>query len=130
MSGASMAACMATQVVGSDVTPSPTPNWANCSGVLVASTNTVQIQAINAPITLMASWTGAGGLSAFVNGVQTVLTNPGSFVAHLNDEVSFQAFNVGASGTVTVVNTSDSGATLDTFTYAIYSYQFSNPLPS
>lgn len=117
-------------VIGSDVTPSPTPNWADTSGVLVASTNIQQIQGINAPVSLTTSWTGLGGVSIFVNGVQTILTNPGTVVVHNNDNVGFQAFNTGTSGTVTVKNASDSSVTLDTFTYAIYSFTFGPPLPS
>lgn len=139
MSGALLAVVMGTDAIvgggggggiGSDVTPDAV-NWPNCSGVVTASTPPQTISGIDTTITLSITWTGAGSLGVSKTGSAGAATgsNPTSVPVSNGDTLAFILSGVGTSGTVTVTNVSDSSTVLDTFTYAVYNYTFTPPVP-
>lgn len=128
-----------TVTPGSDVTPTAV-NWANISESTTGtgSNATQTIAAIDAPITLRASWTSSGStptLYVYRNGalLASSSTSPIDFTVSVGQTVNF-AVSVpssgSASGTVTVTNQSDAAATLDTFTYAVTSVVTNDMTPN
>lgn len=124
-----------TSVVTNDATPSAI-DWTdtgNGVGTGIGSTNTPTISGIDVPITLRLSWTVSGNpLAAMyvsVNGSAAAsgATSPLDFVVSNGQTVGFSYTNftgyfydtVSTSGTATVTNLTDGGATLDTFTYDV-----------
>jgi hypothetical protein len=111
---------------GSDVTPDAI-NFNNIVAFAsFGTTNTVTISGIDAPITLRATWTASGTPILgywYVNGaLVSIGTSPRDVTVTNGATVYFRAYmtDEGAStGTVTVTNQSDGGATLDTFTFYI-----------
>ena len=125
-----------------DVTPNPTPNWANISydgfgGVYIA--NVQQIQGINVPITLEVTrsgtnfilytrvdnsapgWTNGGVWTGDITGWTTISTYPYTFSISNNQYVSFGCDPdvVDGTWTITIKNNSDGATTLDTFTATV-----------
>lgn len=127
----------AVAVGGGDVTPAAV-NWGNITNSGVNNgqgVNSAQtITGVNSPVTLQAAWTSLNSppYSArgawFKNGVlvSALADSPVSVNCVVNDSLYFymscsNALEEGNydTGTVTVTNTSDSGATLDTFTFTL-----------
>lgn len=113
-----------------DVTPAAV-NWANITSPTNVNADQT-ISSIGVPITLRATVSGAGGTGAITIGVWV----NGSAVAAIpapsdgssvewsvvsGDTVHFACTIFGGTrtGTVTVTNQSDGGASLDTFTYNV-----------
>ena len=128
-----------TVTPGSDVTPTAV-NWANISESTTGtgSNATQTIAAIDAPITLRASWTSSGStptIYVYRNGalLTSSSTSPIDFSVTVGQTVNF-AVSVpssgSASGTVTVTNQSDAAATLDTFTYSVTSVVTNDKTPN
>lgn len=142
--GARAATVAAAAAPAVDVTPNPTPNWANIaySGITGFYTTAVQqVQGIASPITLelsindatniiiyyrvdgsAPSWTNGGTeWNGDITGWTQVLSFPVTFSVSNNQYVSFgcepQAGNI--VKTLTVKNNSDGAVTLDTFTATI-----------
>lgn len=121
---------------GSDVTPSAV-NWGDISktgtsGFENNSGSAVTLAAIDLPITLKATWTSVSAHPAWgywvKNGIvaNAAAPSPVSVTASVNDVLYFVVYCAHTfpqgnydTGTVTVTNTSDSNATLDTFTYEV-----------
>jgi len=126
---------------GGDVTPNPTPNWANIGYDDNNALSTVavqQIQGINTTISLEVTitanaifakfykidnsapaWTNGGTVSGFT-GWTTIGSFPLTFNVTNNQYVSFGCYSYGdETATVTVKNNSDGAVTLDTFTATI-----------
>lgn len=118
---------------GGDVTPSAI-NWGDItvtSGDGIESNSAQTLAGINSPITLRASWTSTStnptkgqwvknGIS-----VQAPQLSPVEVTASVGDQLYWQTYCAYThpsgnydTGTVTVTNQSDGGATLDTFTFA------------
>lgn len=142
--GARAAAVAAAAAPAADVTPNPTPNWADIAynGLTTLYTTAVQqVQGISSPITLelsindatniiiyyrvdgsAPSWTNGG---AEWDGVPTgwtqVASFPVTFSVSNNQYVSFGCDSgaVNTVKTLTVKNNSDGAVTLDTFTATI-----------
>lgn len=132
---------------GSDVTPDSL-NWGNITatdtinGVGSNSGSEQTLAGIDAQITLRAVWTSTSSSPAkgqwIKNGaaVQSVQASPVTVNVSLGDKVYFSmsARNSGTagnydSGTVTVTNDTDGGASIDTFTFAVqYIYSGGSPL--
>ena len=88
------------------------------------ATNTVTISGIDAPITLRATWTASGTpifAYWYVNGALVAFgASPRDVTVTNGATLYFVAYMTGdgaSTGTVTVTNQSDGGATLDTFTF-------------
>lgn len=100
---------------GFDVTPNAV-NWVNISGAGSGSNANQTISGIDTSIEIAWSYSGTG----VVNVLGDVNDGAGQMsprTVSSGDTLSFTASSVaGGSGTVTVVNNSDGGATLDTFT--------------
>jgi hypothetical protein len=123
VTGAAMAAAGVNSQLGSSgtVVPSPTPVWPGIYGVDVGSTNSQTISGITSPITLSLSNSGGGALLYSLNGVATHYT--GSFTVNAGDILLF-TIAVGLapkSGTITVTNVSNGGATLANINYVVNS---------
>jgi hypothetical protein len=112
-----LAATMGTH----DFTPDAV-NWGNISfsDPDISGSNANQtISGITAPITLTVSWTGSGLTMNYDidDGSNTSISNGGTLSISSGQTLSFTAGRVAnGSNTVTVANSSDGGATLDTFT--------------
>jgi YD repeat-containing protein len=124
----------ATVTVAVGVAPithvSPNPQWANISAfgttAPVTGSNANQaIQGINTAITLQLSQTGAGGNHYYSknNGAWTSWTNGSTLSVGANDTLKFEVTKSSGSGeitgTITVVNQSDSNTQIGSFTYDI-----------
>jgi hypothetical protein len=103
------------------VVPSPTPVWTSIYGYDYGVTNSQTISGISAPISISASNSGAATLFYVLNGVSTLYT--GAFTARDGDVLAWSVAVglTGKSGTITVTNGSDGGATLATITYVLVS---------
>ena len=116
-----------------DVTPGAV-NWGNISGVDEASNSGQTISDITSFITLRATFSGVSGDAtgtivpnvAGVEGTGATVSEGGSFsfVVSNGQSVYFTARAAGTAlqarnCTVTITNSSDGGATLDTFTSAV-----------
>jgi hypothetical protein len=107
---------------GGIVTPSPTPAWTAIAGVDDASSNNQTIAGISAPMSIGATITGSGVLFYTRNGAPFVYT--GAFTVHNADVIAWSVSTPGTnrvSGTITVLNDSDGGATLCTIAYHLAS---------
>jgi len=100
---------------GTDVTPDAI-NWADIGGVSPQSNAAQTFTGINTAIEITFSYTGTGTpfITATKNG--SVPFTSGDSVES-GDTLSFSVstFGADATGTVTIVNASDSNTTLDTF---------------
>lgn len=124
-----MSVCVVVQssgIGGSGADPTPDAIAFNniVSYTFFGATNTVNISGIDQPITLRAAWVASGTPIVgywYVNGaLQAYGSSPLEVTVTNGSTVYFAAYQTttGAStGTVTVTNQSDSGATLDTFTF-------------
>ncbi len=95
-------------------------SWTNIFDFGAGSTNYQTLSAITVPISISASSTGAGLLHYIKNGTVAVYT--GALNVSAGDTLAWLISNSGAtgvSGTVTVFNQSNGGATLATFTYTV-----------
>lgn len=103
---------------GTDVTPNAI-NWGNVSGDISGSNSNQTFGGIDTNITVSWSYSGTGSVT--VLGVVNNGSGAGSPVSIANgDTLRFSVSSGGAaSGTVTVVNVSDSSTTLDTFTVSM-----------
>ncbi|HEY5072067.1 MAG TPA: hypothetical protein VII63_08550 [Caulobacteraceae bacterium] len=102
------------------VTPNALP-WKVIYGITPASTQPLQVTGITNPITVSASLAGGASLAHILNGAVTAYSGP--FVVNLNDYLAWQvsgAFGTDYSGTITVTNTTDSGALLAHVTYILH----------
>ena len=118
---------------GGDVTPSAI-NWTDLSvtsGSGIETTIEQTIAGINSPITVRAAWTSTSSTPCYgrwlKNGVavQSPQASPVEVTAISGDKLQWSSYAANShpsgnydTGTVTVTNQSDSGASLDTFTYA------------
>jgi hypothetical protein len=118
---AALAGITATSAASGVVIPSPTPVWTAIFGYDAASTNNQTLAGITAPISLSASLSGAGALLYVKNGVATLYT--GAFSAVVGDVIAWTVLAglSTVSGTLTVTNASDAGATLATIGYVVKS---------
>lgn len=108
-----------------DVTPNPTPDWADVSDLPPVYSSTVQIQGINTPITLSITDVAGDGVSIDISvntinaygGTITTYSGPGTtFIVNPNEYVTFKAYDFPVPGTSAgfdVYNDSDGGAFLD-----------------
>jgi len=116
-----------TGTSGPDVTPNAV-NWADVTSGNQATTSMQQFTGINQTITLSISWTASGGGQFFYSknttntydtGTQVSLTSsPTSLTISNGDYLGFRLNWVSTDNdvrNVTVTNTSDGNATLDTF---------------
>ena len=103
------------------VTPSPTLNWSNVAGSLIGSTQVLTVLAITQAISVSATNSGASSLIYTLNGSGKTYT--GAFPVHAGDTLSWQLYGIG-NGTVTVLNQSNAGAVLATFTYLVTGIYF------
>lgn len=117
-----LAAWAAMAGAASDVTPDAV-NWANVSGVQPQANANQTINGITSSITISLSYVGDFPVIEY-------RINSGSYVSYaapfsvsngqtLNFRISVLPLSGPAAGTITVTNDSDSGATLDTFTYSV-----------
>lgn len=115
---------------GADVTPNAV-NWDDVSGGfgLPLYTNTVTITGISTAINLTISWSGndIGFFGVSINGGTYVNLeddggSPRTFSISNNDTIRFSASLIAGSKviSVTVTNSSDGNAVLDTFTMTVY----------
>mgnify|MGYP003654156573 CR=1 FL=1 len=129
---------------GADVTPNPTPNWADISideNTGLYTTAVQQVQGISSPITLELSINNASFITIYykVDGSAPSWTNGGTqwdgnsigwtqiisfpvtFSVSNNQYVSFgcTSLSLAVIRTLTVKNNSDGAATLDTFTATV-----------
>ncbi len=105
---------------GGTIIPSPAPVWSNCYGDAAVSTNTVTIAAITGPISVSATNSGTAGLFYSLNGGFTPYT--GAFTVSAGDVLGWTIVNTGLSrktGTITVINVTNSHSTMATFTYSV-----------
>lgn len=118
---------------GGDVTPSAM-NWTDLavtSGSGVETTIEVTVAGITSPITLRAAWTSSSASPTkgywIKNGVavQAPQLTPVEVTAILGDKLKWAAYAAYThptgnydTGTVTVTNLSDGGASIDTFAFA------------
>jgi len=100
-----------------DITPDAV-NWANISGSGSGSNANQTITGITAPITISLSNSGGGFPSYDLNGAGFSVYS-GPFVVTNGQTLRFSVGGSPASGTITVVNDTDSSTTLDTFTYSL-----------
>ena len=123
MTGAILATLGSSGVGGGSgvVTPSPVLVWSDISGSLGGTTQVLTIAGITVPISISATKTGAAALYYNLNGA--FLPYTGTFVVHVGDTLSWTLFSAGA-GTVTVLNPSNGGALLATFTYTLSGIYF------
>jgi len=116
-----MLAGAAGGVGGGVVIPSPTPVWSAIYGQDTAVTNNQTIGGITAPMSISAANSGGGTLIYILNGTSSLYT--GAFTVHAGDVLAW-SIAVGLtteSGTITVTNASDGGATLATIAYVVRS---------
>jgi len=123
MSGAiaAMAACCGQSAASGVVIPSPTPAWSAIYGLDNGITNNQTISGITAPMSISAANSGGGTLIYILNGTSSLYT--GAFTVHAGDVLAW-SIAVGLtteSGTITVTNASDGGATLATIAYVVRS---------
>lgn len=115
---------------GGDVTPNAV-NWNDVSGGygFVLYTNTVTITGISTAINLTISWSGneTGSFGIYINGgsfidLEADGGSPRTFSISNNDTIRFGAFIISGIKviSVTVTNSSDGNAVLDTFTMTVY----------
>jgi len=116
---------------GSDVTPNAV-NWNDVSGGygFPLYTNTVTITGINTAINLVITWSGntVGTFGIYINGGSYVSLedelggSPVTLSISNNDTIRFGAGIISGSKviSVTVTNSSDGNAVLDTFTMTVY----------
>jgi hypothetical protein len=118
---AALAGVSATSAASGVVIPSPTPVWTAIFGYDAGSTNNQTLAGISAPISLSASLSGAGALVYVKNGVGTLYT--GAFTAVVGDVIAWTVLAglSTVSGTLTVTNASNGGATLATIAYVVRS---------
>lgn len=109
---------------GADPTPAAIAFDNIVAYTFFGTTNTVSISGIDQPITLRATWAASGTPINgywYVNGALVAYgSSPLEVTVTSGATVYFMAYmtTTGAStGTVTVTNQSDAGATLDTFTF-------------
>jgi hypothetical protein len=123
LSGAALALIAGAAAAGSsgDVIPSPTPVWTAIFGYDVGTTNNQTLAGITSPISIAASATGSGVLLYVKNGTATFYSGP--FTAVVGDVIAWTVLSglSNVSGTITVTNASDAGATLATITYVVKS---------
>ena len=101
-----------------DVTPNAV-NWANASGGDPQSNANQTVNGCSGSIVLSTTNSGAGTLSYSLDGAGFVsYSGPFSVDALTGQTLRWQLAGATA-GTITVKNDSDSGTTLDTFTYAL-----------
>ncbi len=98
-------------------------------GVDTASTQTLTVTGLSAPVTLGARHTGSGLLGYALNGNPALYT--GAFVVHSGDQLSWfltipPVGPTSAAGMVTITNVS-AGTTLDSFNYVLNSSR--GPIP-
>jgi hypothetical protein len=112
---------------GSDVTPGAA-NWTNITNYRGSgTTNSQTITGLDTPVTFRASWTTSGDTNIGYwtkNGVaEAAGVSPRDVVINNNTTLTFTvetlATPASTSGTVTVTNLSDGGASIDTFTYLV-----------
>lgn len=111
---------------GSDVTPDAI-NWTDATGANFGVTNKQTISGINAPISLQVNRTGVALLYYIKNGASAVNVANGGVVVVVDGDTL--AWSIGTNGTsvsgvVTVTNQSDGGATVDTFNYDIFEFNY------
>ncbi|MFO1015797.1 MAG: RHS repeat domain-containing protein [Caulobacteraceae bacterium] len=106
--------------VTADVTPNSV-DWANITDADGATNAAVTFAGIDASISLTVTYTGTAALLYSKNsGSYASIPSAGSVAISNGDTLRFKATSSSsASGTVTVVNSTDGGATLDSFTYSI-----------
>jgi hypothetical protein len=96
--------------------------WTSIAGVDDGSSNNQTISGISAPMSIAATITGSGVLFYTQNGAPYVYG--GAFTVHNGDVIGWSVSTPGASrvsGTITVLNDSDGGATLCTIPYHLAS---------
>ena len=127
-----------SNVEGNDRSVTPAPAWANITDTqesptnATATTNTDTIDGITGSVSLLITLTQAMSstrtLAIIVDGATVTTENTGTtveFIVAPGATVSFKFTNTDNSdqiwsGTATVTNLSDGGATLDTFTYSLH----------
>ncbi len=117
MTGAILASLAGGGGGGSDVTPAPL-DWTDAFGDIIAHTNSQTITGITTPISLAAGASGGGNLHYSLNGGSAGYL--GAFAVAAGNTLIWSILNTGTaavSGTVTITNVSDGGATLDSFNY-------------
>ena len=119
MSGAViLSAGMAQTGGGSGIVIPDALEWTDAYGGIVATTNLQTITGITAPVSIAAALSGGGGLQYILNGATKFYS--GAFSASAGDTLGWSVLNVSTvsvSGTITITNASDGGATLDAPTY-------------
>ncbi len=114
----------AEATTATDVTPNSV-NWGNIGPGFSPQVNSNQtISGINTTITLEVNYTGSSVFMYYrINsGSYTLISSGGQFTVSNGQTVNFQAITTNpttVSGTVTITNESDGGASLDTFTYNV-----------
>lgn len=113
----------------SGVTPSPTPDWTNISGSadgVRRNGNTVTISGITSAITLQVSFSWLNGDATLYysknGGAATAIAVGGTVSMSAGNTLQFSASSPDLSPdstTVSVINQSDSGVVLDTFTVSL-----------
>ena len=129
MSGALIATCgVGAPASAGSVAPGPLA-WMDLYGVDTASSQTLTVTGLTAPVTLGASHTGSGLLGYVLNGNPALYT--GAFIVHPGDQLSWfltipPVGPTSAAGMVTITNVS-AGTTLDRFNYVLNSSR--SPIP-
>lgn len=108
---------------GGGVVISPAPVWPNISDAIIGATGDQTISGISVPVSLTATMTGGGVLYYSLND-GTVINYAGAFTVHNGDKLNWLVAGSGVSGSVTVNNQSNGGATVATFTYVVYRKNF------
>lgn len=103
---------------GADVSLSAL-NWSDIGGSYAGSNETLTIAGINTTVTLTVVITGAVQLYYAKNGASTAIVSGGTLTVANADTLAWSAIAPGytVSGTVTITNTSDGGAAVDSFIY-------------
>ncbi len=109
---------------GAVVTPSPAITWPNMTasgaGTQTATSAAQTVGGITASITLTLTFTGAATFAYVKNGVTTAFTSGSTVSVAAGDTLGFVASaNSTASGTLTVTNNNNGGATISAPTYSL-----------
>lgn len=101
---------------GGDATLDPL-NWSNVNGSFAASNETLTISGINTAVTIAIAIAGFGSLACYKNGTYTDIS--GGSLTVLNGDTVFWLVSGEASGSVTLTNTSDGAAAVDSFSFDV-----------
>ena len=94
-------------------------NWIDIYGVSYGATDTLTVSGITVPISISVTKSGSGTLSYSLNG--TVFGYTGAFLVHVGDTLAWimTTATIPRSGTLTVVNVTDSSTTLKVINFSL-----------